>query len=67
MDVLIVVYISIVYLIEVRVKLTSACFSLWTNYYFIIESIHVFSFSFVNNVVYQALSRCGKLGYKILL
>ena len=40
--------------IWVRLKLSITCFSLWTNYYFIIESID--AFYFVNNaVVYKAL------------
>ena len=47
--VLIVVYAQRVYLLEVKVKLRFTCFSLKTNYYFVIESIH--AFYFINNVV----------------
>ena len=68
LDELIVVYIPIVYFIEVKLKLTSTLFSLWTNYYFVIESVH--AFSFVNNVVYEVflvLGRCDKLSYKIFI
>ena len=50
---MIIVDIPIVYLIEVKVKLPFTCFSLWTNYYFVIESIH--EFYFVYNIVYKAL------------
>ena len=52
---------------EVKVKYT--CFSLSTNYYFIIESID--TFYFVNNlVVYKALlvkEKSGKVVYKVLI
>ena len=68
LDELIVVYIPILYFIEVKLKLTSTLFSLWTNYYFVIESVH--AFSFVNNVVYEVflvLGRCDKLSYKIFI
>ena len=42
LDVLTVVYTPRFYIIEVKVKLTFICFSLKTNYYSVIESIHVF-------------------------
>ena len=52
---------------EVKVKYT--CFSLSTNYYFIIESID--TFYFVNNLsVYKALlvkEKSGKVVYKVLI
>ena len=68
LDVLIVVYAPGVYLSEVKVNY--CCFSLWTNYYFIIESID--AFCCVNNaVVYKALfwlkKRVAKLFTKYLL
>ena len=47
--VLIVVYTQRVYLLEVKLELRFTCFSLKTNYYFVIESIH--AFYFINNVV----------------
>ena len=60
-DVLIVVYKPSVYLIDVKVHLTFIYFSLQTNYFFGIESIH--AFYFVNNVVaYKALLILGKGG-----
>ena len=66
LDVLIVVYATGVYL---RLKLSITCFSLWTDYYFIIESIDVFYF--VNNfVVYKALlvqEKGSKVVYKIFI
>ena len=52
--------------IWLRLKLTFNCFSLWTNYYFVIESIHIFYF--INNIVYEVLLvqvKGGKLVYKI--
>ena len=64
-----VVYIPRVYLIEINAKLTCSCFSLYINYYFVIESIHAFSFA-NNVVVYQALlvwGRYGKLGCGIFI
>ena len=52
-----------VYLIEVKVKLTFTCFSLWISYYFVIESIH--AFYFVNSVVvskaFPVIDKGGKL------
>ena len=48
LHVLVVAYTARVYLIEVKVKLLFTCF-LWTNYYFVINSIH--AVYFVNNVV----------------
>ena len=51
-----------------RLKLTFSCCSLWTNYYFVIESID--SFYFVNHLVYKALllqGKDGKLVYKIFI
>ena len=46
---MIVVYTPRVYLIEVKIKFKFTCSSLWSNYYFVIESIH--ALYFVNNVV----------------
>ena len=55
LDVLIVVYTPRVYwIVEVKDKLTFTCFSLWTNYFFVVESIHAFYFS-SNVVVSKAL------------
>ena len=52
-----------------RLKLTITCFSLGTNYYFVIESID--AFYFVNNVVvYKVLlvqGKGGKLVYKTFI
>ena len=52
-----------------RLKLTFSCCSLWTSYYFVIESID--SFYFVNHlVVYKAVllqGKDGKLVYKIFI
>ena len=66
-----------VYLIEVKVKSTSTCLSLWASYYFVIESMHAFFFVVVvvvvvvNNVtIYTALlvyERCSRLGYEYFL
>ena len=65
MDVWIVVYAPRVYLNE----LTFTCFSLWTNYYHVIESID--KFYFVNNVVvYKAVlvqGKGGKLVYEMFI
>ena len=56
LDAFIVVFIPTVSLIETKVKLKSTLFfSLWIDYYFVIESMHVFSFD--NDVVgYQGLT-----------
>ena len=51
LDVLVVVYASRVYLSEVKSKFTF--FSLWTNYYLVIESVDAFEF-FID-VFYEAL------------
>ena len=55
--------------IRVRLKLTFSCCSLWTNYYFVIESID--AFYFVNNAVaYKALlvqRKGGKLVCRIFI
>ena len=53
-------YTARVCLIEIKVKLKFTCFSLLTNYYFVIESVH--AFSFVNNNVCKALLLQGKCG-----
>ena len=53
LDVLIVVYTQRVHLIEIKVKLKFTYFSLETNHYIVIESIH--ALFFVNNVVFLKL------------